>query len=84
MALILPRDAIKALAAMPTKERAQLRGRLQAIAADPTGRHPGVEALQGKPHGRFRARQGEWRAIFSIEGADVVVERIGNRKEVYR
>ena len=69
---------------MPKRERAQLRERLRAIAADPTGRHPGVEAMQGKPHGRFRVRQGEWRAIFSVEGADVAVERIGNRREVYR
>ena len=84
VALILPRDAIKALAAMPKKERTQLRGKLVAIAAEPAGRHPGVEAMQGKPAGRFRVRQGDWRAIFSFDGADVVVERIGNRREVYR
>lgn len=84
MALILPRDAIKALAAMPKKGRAQLRERLQAIAAEPAGRHPSVEAMQGKPHGRFGVRQGEWRAVFSIKEANVVVERIGNRREVCR
>jgi mRNA interferase RelE/StbE len=82
--LILSRDAIEGLAAMPKKERSQLRARLNAIAAEPAGRHPGVRALRGAPSGRFRARQGDWRAIFSIEGADVVVERIGNRREVYR
>ena len=84
MALILPRNAVEALAAMPKKERAQLRERLKAIAADPAGRHPGVEAMRGKPPGRLRVRQGDWRAIFSFDGADVVVERIGNRREVYR
>lgn len=84
MALILPRDAIKALAAMPKKERAQLRERLAAIAADPAGRHPSVEAMRGRPPGRFRVRQGEWRAVFSFDGNDVVVERIGNRRSVYR
>lgn len=72
---------------MPKKERAQLRERLRAIAAEPAEpaeRHPGVEAMQGGPAGRFRVRQGDWRAIFSFDGADVVVERIGNRRGVYR
>ena len=84
MALLLSRDSIKALAAMPKKEQAQLRERLKAIAAGPGARHPSVEAMQGQPSGRFRVRQGEWRAIFSFDGSDVVVERIGNRREVYR
>ena len=69
---------------MPHKERAQLQERLRAIAADPTMRHPGVETMQGKPPGRFRVRQGDWRAIFSVDGPDVVVERVGNCGEVYR
>jgi mRNA interferase RelE/StbE len=69
---------------MPKKERLQLRTRLAAIAAAPSGRHPSVEAMRGTPAGRFRVRQGDWRAIFSIEGADVVVERIRHRREVYR
>jgi len=34
--------------------------------------------------GVFRVRQGDWRAVYSIEDGDVIVERIGHRKMVYR
>ncbi len=84
MALIFSRDSVRALLAMPKKDAERLRERLDAIAAAPADRHPAVEVMQGKPVGRFRVRQGDWRAVFRIDGADVVVERIGNRKEVYR
>ena len=84
MALIFSRDATRALLAMPRKDAERLRERLEAIAAAPTERHPAVEAMQGKPSGRFRVRQGDWRAVFRIDSADVLVERIGNRGEDYR
>ena len=84
MALILSRDAIRTLLAMPRKDAERIRERLEAIAAAPAERHQAVEAMQGKPAGRFRLRQGDWRAVFRIDGADVLVERIGHRREVYR
>ena len=84
MALVFSRDTTRSLLGMPKKDAERLRDRLEAIAAAPTGRHPAVEAMQGKPAGRFRVRQGDWRAVFRIDGADVLVERIGNRREVYR
>jgi hypothetical protein len=40
--------------------------------------------VQGKPAGRFRVRQGDWRAVFRIDGTDVLVDRVGTRGEVYR
>jgi mRNA-degrading endonuclease RelE of RelBE toxin-antitoxin system len=83
MALTLTPAATRAFLAMPKKEREQLRARLVAIAAVPTERHPSVTAMQGAPAGRFRVRQGDWRAVFMIDGADVVVIRIGHRSEVY-
>jgi mRNA-degrading endonuclease RelE of RelBE toxin-antitoxin system len=83
VALIFSRDATKALRAMPARERGQLLDRLKAIAAAPAERHPGVIAMQGAPAGRFRVRQGDWRAVFRVDGADVLVIRIGHRSEVY-
>ena len=84
MALIFSRDAVRALLAMPKRDAERLREKLEAIAAAPTERHPGVEAMQGKPPGRFRVRQGDWRAVFRIDGGEVLVDRVGNRGEVYR
>jgi mRNA-degrading endonuclease RelE of RelBE toxin-antitoxin system len=68
---------------MPKREARQLKQRLDAIAAVPAESHCGVIAMQGKPPGRFRVRQGDWRAVFCVVGADVVVDRIGHRKDVY-
>jgi mRNA-degrading endonuclease RelE of RelBE toxin-antitoxin system len=39
--------------------------------------------MQGAPAGRFRVRQGDWRAVFRIDADDVIVDVIGHRKEVY-
>jgi mRNA interferase RelE/StbE len=68
---------------MPQREAGQMMDRLKAIAAAPTEQHPSVIAMAGEPAGRFRVRQGEWRAVFRIDGEDVVVDRIGHRREVY-
>lgn len=83
MTLLLSPSAIKALMSMPKREREQLKQRLDAIAAAPTENHPSVIAMQGKPSGRFRVRQGDWRAVFRVDGGDVVVDRIGHRREIY-
>lgn len=84
IALTFSRDASRALLAMPEKDAERLWEKLEAIAAVPTRRHPGVEAMQGKHPGRFRIRQGDWRAVFRMDGGDVLVDRVGNRGEVYR
>ena len=83
MTLLLSPSAVKALLAMPRREREQLKQRLDAIAAAPAEPHPSVVAMQGKPPGRFRVRQGDWRAVFRIDAGDVVVDRIGHRREIY-
>lgn len=83
MALVFSPAARKALDAMPTADRERLRARLRAVAADPVGRHSGVTPLQGAPPGRLRAWQGDRRAVFKLDGGDVVVERVAHGREVY-
>ena len=83
MVLLLSPAALKALMGMPKRERAQLKARLDAIAAAPGDQHASVTALQGEPRGRFRVCQGDYRAVFRIDGEDVIVDRIGHRREVY-
>ena len=84
VALIFSRDAARSLLTMPKKDRARSEEGLEAIAAAPAGRPPNVEAMQGRPAGRFRVRQGDWRAVFRTDGVDVLVDRVGKRGEVYR
>jgi mRNA-degrading endonuclease RelE of RelBE toxin-antitoxin system len=83
MALLIPPAVFKQLAVMPRADARRLLERLERIAAAPDGRHPSVAALTGAS-GSYRLRQGDWRAVFSIEGRDVIVDRIAHRREVYR
>jgi mRNA interferase RelE/StbE len=71
---------VSASIARPVK---RLRARLERIAENPLAPHIGVKPLVGRP-GVFRVRQGDWRAVYSIDDGDVIVERVGDRKVVYR
>jgi mRNA-degrading endonuclease RelE of RelBE toxin-antitoxin system len=83
MALLIPPVVFKQLAAMPRADAKRLLERLERIAEAPEDRHPNVVALAGADRS-YRVRQGDWRAVFSIEGNDVVLDRVAHRREVYR
>ena len=83
MALLIPPKVLKQLAAMPKAEARRLLDRLEKIADAPEKAHPNAVPLVGEP-GVFRVRQGDWRAVFSIEEGDVIVDRVAHRREVYR
>ena len=83
MALLIPPAVFKQLAAMPRADTRRLLNRLEKIADAPEKPHPNVVPLLGEP-GVFRVRQGNWRAVFSIEEGDVIVDRVAHRREVYR
>ncbi len=42
------------------------------------------EKLTNSKIGNFRFRTGDYRVILDIEGKDIVVLRVGHRKEIYR
>jgi mRNA-degrading endonuclease RelE of RelBE toxin-antitoxin system len=83
MALLIPPAVFKQLAAMPRADARRLLDRLERIAETPDERHPNVVALAGVT-GSYRVRQGDWRAVFSIEDGDVVLDRVAHRREVYQ
>jgi mRNA interferase RelE/StbE len=83
VALIVPPQVLKQLEAAPRDVAKRLLERLEGIAKDPFARQPSVKPMSGQS-GSFRVRQGDWRAVYSIEDGDVIVERVGHRKDVYR
>jgi mRNA interferase RelE/StbE len=83
MALLIPPAVMKQLAAMPRADARRLLNRLEQIAGAPEERHPNVVALAGAT-GSYCVRQGDWRAVFSIEDSDVILDRVAHRREVYR
>ena len=70
-------------AAREARRLPELVARINDYAADPTTRAVDVEALKGQP-GVKRIRWGDWRALFRIEGDEMRILRIGQRKEIYR
>ena len=80
--LLLTRSAAKELDGVPTKDRHRLVARIAALADDP--RPMGAEKLSGA--NKYRVRQGDYRILYEIEDAALVVTvvRVGNRRDVYR
>ena len=69
----------------PVKIRAQIKRRIEALAANPTPQ--GCKKLAGVMDGEFfvyRVRQGSYRILYSIRPVIIVVLDIGHRKDVYR
>jgi mRNA interferase RelE/StbE len=83
MALIIPPDVLRQLAAIPRRDRERLLEALEMVAAEPVTRFSFVTEMVGQP-GVWRLRKGNWRAVFRWREADVVVDRVGNRRDVYR
>ncbi len=83
MGLIIPPDVLQQLAAVPKQDRERLLKALEMVAAAPKRRFSFVTELVAQP-GVWRLRKGDWRAVFRRRGGDVVVDRVGNRKDVYR
>jgi len=83
MALLIPPDVVKQLAAMPKADRKRLLDALEAVAEKPTHRFSFVTQMVGQA-GVWRLRKGDWRAVYRIQDGDVILDRVGHRREVYR
>lgn len=83
MPLIITPAALKQIKAMPKADAARILAALEQVAADLTTRFSFVTEMVGQP-GVWRLRKGDWRAVYAIEGGDIVVIKVGNRKEIYQ
>ena len=83
--LIVVPAAAKSLAELPARDRAALLRKLADFAAAPAASHPWARPLVGHP-GAVRVRQGDWRAVCRIDAAaaEVIVDAVAHRREVYR
>jgi mRNA interferase RelE/StbE len=84
MRLIVAPDAVKALRKMPPKDARALMTKLEILAAAPFAPYPWAFRLTNSA--AYRVRHGDWRAVYRIdrEAQVVLVDRIGNRREIYK
>lgn len=80
--LLIKPSAVKDIEALPKKDRGRVVTRIHGLGKDP--RPSGCEKLSG--HEFYRVRQGNYRVLYTVHDADVVVVvvKVGHRREVYR
>lgn len=79
--LIYTRRAVKDIARLDSKTKERIGKTLLRYQEEPL-RY--AEKLSDPNLGTYRFRIGEFRVIFDIEGNEIVVLRVGHRREIYR
>ena len=80
--LRLKPSVAKDLHGIPQEDVRRILARIETLRENP--RPPASEKLSGQE--RYRVRQGNYRILYTVADAEVVVEivKIGHRREVYR
>lgn len=79
------KDALKTLSRMPANTSKLIRAKMDQYAADPASLANNVITMKGEKgeKGVLRMRVGDWRIVFTEDGAVVAVIRIAPRGGVY-
>ncbi len=72
-------SALADLEGLPTRERAQIIRKIERLQL---GLHGNIKRLR-QSEASYRLRMGDYRILFDVEDAVIVIRRIGNRKDVY-
>ena len=79
--LVYTHKAIKDIEKLDPATKHRLYKAMVRYEEDPL---PYAEKLTDPRLGTYRFRIGSYRVIFDVEGSDLVVLRVGHRKEIYR
>ncbi|MDI7269724.1 MAG: type II toxin-antitoxin system RelE/ParE family toxin [Myxococcota bacterium] len=79
--VLITRRAERDISGLDPVVRRRVHAALLDLARDPLCR---AKKLTSSELGDYRVRVGDWRIVFDLEGHDVVVLRIGHRREIYR
>ncbi len=80
--ILIKPSASKELDSIPKTDLKRIVNRIQHLSGTP--RPSGCEKLSGED--RYRVRQGAYRIVYSIDDKnhEVVIVKVGHRREVYR
>lgn len=83
-AIILSREAVRALKRMDSRQRELINGRIDGLARDPRDPRLAVRKLSGRPG--YRLRVGSWRILYTIDDTVriIAVEDVVQRGSAYR
>lgn len=80
--IVIRKSAARDLQRIPNRDLGRILAAIDDLSDQP--RLPGVEKLPDQE--RYRVRQGSYRVIYEIRGADVIVVavKVGHPRDVYR
>jgi len=80
--ILITDSAVKELEAIPDKDLKKIVLRIRSLAQNP--RPQGSQKLSAQE--RYRIRMGDYRVVYSIEDkkSEVIIVKIGHRREIYR
>ena len=78
------KHAARQLLHMPREVARRIRAGIEAVAANPYGKHPNATRLSGRDG--FRLRASDWRVVYTLDDGrkQVLVAKIDRRGRVYR
>lgn len=79
--LLYARRAVKDIESLDRVAQKQLAKKMTELAKDPQGQS---RRLANSELGTWRYRVGDYRVVFDIEGHEIIVLRVGHRREIYR
>jgi len=79
--VVITRRAERDAAALDPVARARIKKVLLELSEEPTRRS---KRLTNSDLVQCRLRVEDWRIVFDVDGDDVVILRIGHRREIYR
>ena len=79
--IVFTRRALKDLEKIPKDEKNRIGEKLKEYAQEPMKY---TRKLTSPKIGTYRFRVGDYRIIFDIESDEIVILRIGNRRDIYR
>jgi len=74
-------DALKQIGALPAGIVPRIYKLIERLAQWPEV--SGVKPLRGNRTGSYRVRTGDYRMIFRVDGARVVVTKVADRRDIY-
>ena len=72
-------SALDDLDRLPARERAQILRKIERLRK---GLHGSLKRLH-QAEAMYRLRMGDYRILFDVAGAVIMIRRVGNRKDVY-
>ena len=79
--LVYTRTAAKDVEKLDTVAKKKIKKKIEQFVKDPLHY---AKKLTSSAIGSYRWRVGDFRIVFDIEGRNIVILRIGHRREIYR